>query len=100
MSETKFTPGPWHAFGDSVKKGRYVVAKVNAAEQLGIVESSERAAHNAHLIAAAPQMYEALEDLLDEVESLVASGDAGREPILLKFREAAHAALKAARGEQ
>jgi len=71
----KFTPGPWKA--DALNEDRfayYILPAINAAGQWGpwiadimghindTFPSEEQARANAHLIAAAPEMYEALKE--------------------------------------
>lgn len=63
MRETKFTPGPWTAskYGDSFaifdeKKSRICYCYGSFENR-----SPEESGENAHLIAAAPELYEALE---------------------------------------
>jgi hypothetical protein len=76
--ETKFTPGPWKAVFDDRKI--YI-------EGIGVpTDKNEKA--NAHLIAAAPELYEALEALLSY-----------KTDAPLYFQENGRAALKKARGE-
>lgn len=83
MSETKFTKGPWKAFTTS-EKG---MLNVNCGDVEGsphVVEyhpsvatihnnrhyqhTRDNASHNANLIAAAPELYDALEDLLEKLD--------------------------------
>jgi hypothetical protein len=71
MSETKFTPAPWSIRGADT---RWVVSpsKTNmpwyVAEVIGGCDHDgsglDRQNANAHLIAAAPELYEALEQLM------------------------------------
>ena len=66
MSETKFTPGPWAiVFGTSIVTNRGGAV----ADCVGAHPYEEQKA-NAALIAAAPEMYEALESALATIESL------------------------------
>lgn len=88
MTEPKFTPGPW-----SVIKGRHFYEDRFGVEikgddfsiqpQMGMTEA------NAHLIAAAPELYEALEELLIQTRQY------GHKPEI----KMAEAALAKARGE-
>jgi len=62
MSETKFTPGPW------IKRGKGTIETSGWAEVAAVMDGQmlDRVDHetqeaNAHLIAAAPDMYEELE---------------------------------------
>ena len=61
--ETKWTPGPWTLSADTSprvmgpsKHGENVVAKVYFREFTNLTQA------NAHLIAAAPELYEALKE--------------------------------------
>lgn len=67
MKEFKGTPGPWFV-GDELRvftdEGRYICRQ-------SVVLADEKAEANAHLIAAAPQMLEALQDLVALVKSRV-----------------------------
>lgn len=99
MSDTKWTPGPWevrrkerfndhvyHVFGD----GMHVNACIaNTAYWLDSDSFSESRA-NAHLIAAAPELYEALDDCVKQLRGIASPMD---------VPESATAALKKARGE-
>lgn len=71
MSETKFTPGPWDKFDLIV--GRMIDNRHRYTSIASIYESEpgydgeDRA--NANLIAAAPDLYEALADCIDIIET-------------------------------
>ena len=118
MSAPQFTPGPWF-YGDEdeaivgveyvqVHAGQYgepsfrSVASVEAAfnPETGRwhpLDDETRA--NANLIAAAPKMYEALDALLDEIDTTLSWDDeptASWDDRVAKAR----AALAKARGEQ
>ena len=100
MSETKFTPGPWkwsNAYKASnnenltwslLGENGYGIlscdGESNSPQELG-----ESGKANAHLIAAAPDLYKALEELVN------ADGILGR----VNARPKAKAALAKARGE-
>lgn len=67
MSSTKFTPGPWYAFGAAVTNENPSMYKpgtpLNVIACTGDDGHEEQAAEqvaNARLIAAAPELYEAL----------------------------------------
>lgn len=97
MSKAKFTKGPWVA-----KKGTgWFVSRPNARmahvvgmrPELSFVgaenDDEAEARANAHLIAAAPELYEALQACLDH------GSMTGHDFVI----EQAHAALAKARGE-
>lgn len=72
MSDTKFTPGPWYISVDarncpSVRtKGGYVAfapSIANYGDPLRYMDEASEIQANARLIAAAPDMYEALIDI-------------------------------------
>lgn len=110
MTETKFTPGPWtgkvdgvyhpsdwEAHHDSAKTYEYApvvdergsTVCLVVGEPASFVEGSTPLDYNAHLIAAAPDLYEALEELCDWY-----GWHTGMTAI------AANAALAKARGEE
>ena len=86
MSEPKFTPGPW--LFSSYKSGNSVIVTDGKEFDVATVNYPNRDA-NAHLIAAAPELYEALEELLIQTRQY------GHEPEIAM----AEAALAKARGE-
>jgi len=69
--ETKFTPGPWfcHYFGTGVGGPEHTVSCATpdhitvAVIGKGLTGEFEEAEANVHLIAAAPELYEALDEL-------------------------------------
>lgn len=73
MTETKFTPGPWsvpkkyiseveHSSGSTIATCWHELCANQTIDVTDIYECSlEESAANAHLIAAAPELYEALE---------------------------------------
>ena len=113
MSEPKWTPGPWNAIDCGTG---WVVGPREADSDDYIADvhlhthgiSDESAEANANLIAAAPELYEALEFLLPWAEDGAEEGlhhhrntDEGRrrcKEALLKCNEARYA-LARARGE-
>lgn len=64
---TKFTPGPWTKAGSNlIKAGRRYIAEVYILPALPM--------SNVDLIAAAPEMYEALKEAVEEWRSDVDEG--------------------------
>lgn len=92
MTKTNWTPGPWHVNGTkSIRgpRGEYI-AKAHWLN----------GSTDAHLIAAAPDLYAALEATLTQWVDLAISGDAGLwDPEAEDHVIAARAALAKARGE-
>ena len=69
---TKHTPGPWKAVPDRSRNlyTWYVEGAkgvVPAIARLSLIDACEEIEGNAHLIAAAPAMYEALQQAIDEL---------------------------------
>lgn len=65
MSEVKHTPGPWHLVnGTQIRSAKHQIAKV------WMMRGSEGVA-NARLIAAAPDLLEALQESLAALEYVV-----------------------------
>ena len=97
MSDTKFTPGPWvvksngHYFdiGQDYKHACKEVP-VYPTACIGVPHELE---DNAHLIAAAPELYEALESARTWVD------DCGAQAGLQHILDEIDAALAKARGE-
>ena len=89
---TKFTKGPWRAEYDKVFHGRFVVAQCNAGVSVGINEMILRRNANAALIASAPELYGALE----QIAALYIDD---RSSSMHKALCIANKALKKARGE-
>ena len=83
MSTPKHTPGPWavHTFTIS---GKEKLEVLDATGTNACVQA------NAHLIAAAPAMYEALRDLLQGHEEAM-----GRSAMALRFKIAKDALAQA-----
>jgi type II secretory pathway component GspD/PulD (secretin) len=68
MSEPKFTPGPWfipdHASGFEIESScNKQIAKTSQLYAVKQASDHDERRANAHLIAAAPELYEALEKL-------------------------------------
>lgn len=82
MSEAKFTKGEWMVYGDWAIKRKGTTEILASFEERGF--NNQEGFANAHLMAAAPEMYEAikqcrkfyhkngLEDLRDELDKLLA----------------------------
>ena len=96
MSEAKFTPGPWVAkFADDWK--HWVVTANSMPLHTPVVRLSDfddSAGPDAHLIAAAPDLYTALERIVESV----ARGTSGDVCQTFDFDDA-RLALSKARGE-
>lgn len=95
MSEAKFTKGPWKATYDSQLQA--LIEIYNTEDRIiavlpdrGTVEAMPEIEANANLIAAAPDMYEALEEvwrILDSTMPLSRDNRADRiKRVLLKAR--------------
>lgn len=99
--ETKFTPGPWTAFVDRSDDGDvFTIMPAMREGQIALV-TGENASADCSLIAAAPQLYEALKKMTARYVELVNSGDAGYwNPELDDQVIAARAALASARSEE
>ena len=82
MEDPKFTPGPWHYRPDEfddwgvVKADRFTICQARAWDALDedVLNQHRRAGTdpweaNARLIAAAPSLYEALDQILDDMGS-------------------------------
>ena len=98
MSE-KFTPGPWYLEFDNCDEEGFLeeaefTGAIVGADGEGVLQVYSKA--NAHLIAAAPEMYEALELIYGRL--LMSDRDGGSR-ITAEDGEMAELALKKARGE-
>lgn len=71
-NQTAFTPGPWHAtyFTGHPFTYKVVPSHMAARSSFGMDDfpSHDEAEANAHLIAAAPEMYKALKNVWERVE--------------------------------
>lgn len=66
------TPGPWEAVGDRDDEGIMIVQSATGGEVCDIVSTlgyAEADEANARLIAAAPDLLEALVDFVEQVEA-------------------------------
>jgi hypothetical protein len=82
--DTKFTPGPWYLSSHT----SFIRAEGPKGFNICAIEEQVEWPGNAHLIAAAPELYEALEKMAN-------AHHAGAD----ELRSFARAALKKARGE-
>ena len=90
MNDTKFTPGPWHTWYEKMEISIY---DQNSDLICGPIKQCPEQEANAHLIAAAPELYEALNDLLNDCINF----DGGKLTDI--FMVKASRALTKARGE-
>lgn len=110
MSAPKFTPGPWRLLPEECDKsyirirgtqlgGRYKIANVLTPVYEGAHErEAEETRANARLIAAAPELFEALLAYVQYTDAGIETGEADRGEI--ELAEKARAALAKATGEQ
>jgi len=93
-NETKWTPGPWVIGHKGIHEGKN--PRSNQIVNKPSVRSSNSLDYylNANLIAAAPDLYDALYDLVVSVELI------GEHVAMPEEVKAAHEALSKARGEQ
>lgn len=112
MAETKWTPGPWSVMraeksldGCRFENGNFAVMAPGDCEDHPIADCScnhtcrldDECEANAHLIAAAPDLYDGLDRVLDYLKAIVAArGIEGGAAI--RGIEIAEAALSKARG--
>lgn len=73
MSEAKFTPGPWsldreHSPDDSYGHWYHRITAGHGYSENGFRLSGIVNPHDAHLIAAAPELYEALYELVASIK--------------------------------
>lgn len=119
MNSAQHTPGPWAAYCNDLSEGelrpvgdsgvrywdvnpdqseryRGAICNVHAAEHIGGISLAERDA-NAHLIAAAPELFNELADLVDWLDEnrRAIEGEFHMDDLLADAR----AALAKARGE-
>ena len=90
----EYTPGPWK--GD----GRYVFAGEIVVAQCYITKGDGERETNAHFIATAPDMEEALETTVTYQEKMFKTfPDTAIDPVWIKIMENNRAILAKARGE-
>ena len=92
MSAPQFTPGPWYGDGRE-DKALLLVYTERGRDICFVPEDGAEDQANAHLIAAAPDLYEALDQILWSFGSDIRDYDADLHTL-------AYAALAKARGEQ
>lgn len=107
MSEPRFTPGPWWNESGTIhcKNPKVWTGECHSCVHPAIVNDvywksdNPDAEHeaNAALVAAAPDLYAALEKIRTICESLC--GDADEQCAIIEIREIAKSALAKARGE-
>ena len=100
MAETKFTPGPWElvslsGYGNPFSLRMPYIADMAKPDQTHYGVQSIRRREDAYLIAAAPELYEALE----ETERYFSDADGLDEDEYI-YRHRVRAALAKARGEK
>ena len=97
MATSKHTPGPWETRGCIIESTKFIVATAEIQPP-----SSAEAVANARLIAAAPQLLEALIAVTDEAEAALREtwGDGPSSdlledmPVFLRARAAIKAATQ------
>lgn len=100
MSVTKHTPGPWRVSNAAqVYAGNLFVAHCYNQSGQPRQKNIEEIAANAHFIAAAPELLDALQDLFDDWLTLVGIDLNEENPDCLALEKKVWAALVAARGE-
>jgi hypothetical protein len=100
MSDTKFTPGPWivdKSFNADIQAPDGLDIATCCAEILNRHTDGEEGIANAHLIAAAPDMYAALEKAVSDYGNNGGPWNVPSEPGT--WIEMAQSALSKARGE-
>jgi len=104
MSNQKHTPGPWHINDMTLPSRRYVTIGNNIAHVLhnsrgkiySIKQMEPEQAANARLIAAAPELLEALREMLPIVHAAMDNDD---DDVIGKIAYRASAAIAKAEGE-
>lgn len=99
MNAPQFTPGPWSVENTASQSDRWMVMAPHPysdAHKYGVARGIEHA-DDAHLIAAAPELYEALATILANYVDLLAEKDAYPETDSNVYYS--RAALAKARGE-
>jgi len=106
MSEPRFTPGPWrvrlyeHHIGRNYSiKRTHKVENKSGLQVVCTVTSGVYAQGNLALIAAAPEMYAELEDLLNALENLPQFASGVDFPVVFDKKIELRKLLRKARGE-
>lgn len=96
MSNAKFTPGPWSikAIPDGSEPSRKYSQYIVGPNVCDVFYTNDVGRANAHLIAAAPELYEALQAIL-----FAARLDAPDTAAWKELRKSCEDALSKARGE-
>lgn len=99
MPETKHTPGPWHV-GYDVSKCAVYMKPVSEGwlvrDQIAKFDRSEEGMANARLIAAAPDLVEALTEIIERYRTAIICGGTDEEYAdiaVAKYRAALRRAL-------
>lgn len=93
MSESKFSKGPWFVTDFKMNQG-YRVGQKGHYMSIADTARSKKGFYGAHLIAAAPEMYELLKYVEDELSSSVGEYSYNKE-----LHDAVGRVLAKARGE-
>lgn len=70
----KFTPGPWKSVENSISSEMYFFANSQGkllGETIGLTRDKDENMANANLIAAAPDMYQVIHDLIEVIQGPV-----------------------------
>ena len=111
MSETKFTPGPWavnvvtttteNCSGQIVQRGGIAYIKADTGhEEVAVLYSEKNQSANAHLIAAAPELYESLREMFIAFNLAIIHAQISPGTENSDIANRAERALAKARGEQ
>ena len=110
MNNKNWTPGPWRVSSESpriIKKdyrsigsdAGFLIASTMGHDNSGFYASEQEADANAHLITAAPDLYEALAESLADYDNWVSDEDNYPNEHFVAWSDKARAALAKARGE-
>ena len=98
MSETKHTPGPWKASYDRYERKHSFVGDGMWFGKISWTVTSDRNEADARLIAAAPELLDALQHLSDVYEHIWVKMSDGEMAIVRGAWEVAAAAIAKAEG--